>query len=127
MAGRYSAVGTVREGAVPVTGDVFMRHMRKILTEEGFTGEALENKIQELMQKDVSRLTADMRYAIAVRNIVPYPLFGLGDYSPDECAVALLAGYPAATRSGRRSVWYERGVRNAPERPTLFSALFDLA
>jgi hypothetical protein len=28
------------------------------LTDEGFTGEALENKIKELMQKDVRRLAA---------------------------------------------------------------------
>lgn len=44
--------------AAPVTGDVFVRNMRKVLAEEGFAGEALESKIRELMHKDASRVAA---------------------------------------------------------------------
>lgn len=36
--------------------DLFMRSLRKVLLRHGYSGEALEAKIVELMQKDVSRL-----------------------------------------------------------------------
>jgi hypothetical protein len=38
--------------------DLLMRNLRQVLVEEGFTGEALENKITEIAQKDHSRLAS---------------------------------------------------------------------
>jgi hypothetical protein len=46
----------ISEDAVSVTGNVFTRNMRKVLIEQGFKGEALETKVQELMQKDIRRV-----------------------------------------------------------------------
>ncbi len=52
----------LHEDALPVDAgrELVLRNMRKVLTRRGYTGERLETRIQELLQRDFPRLTATM-------------------------------------------------------------------